>query len=66
VIKIVPKVPKSQICPPDMNINMLPLLALNFSIMIHMPRIANMMKILFQICGMMKEHPLVSTLSAAC
>jgi len=39
--------------------------AFNFAIMIYLPRIASMMKILFQICGMMKKHPLVSTLSAA-
>jgi len=42
-----------------------PLPGAQFSIMIHLPTIASTMKILFQICGMMKKHPLVSTLSAA-
>jgi len=63
--KIVAKVPNSQISPADMDINMLPFTTLNFSIMIHIRRIVSTMMILFQICGMMKEHPLVSTLSAA-
>jgi len=56
--------PKSIICYPDMCIHTLLFPALNFSISMHMPRIASMIPISIQTCGLMKEHPLVSTLSA--
>jgi len=59
------QVPKSKLCHPDMCINILPFPTINFSILIHMPRIASTIKIFVQICQLMKEHPLVSTLSAA-
>jgi len=58
------KVPKSTVCLPDMRIYKLLFPTLIFSILMHMPRIASAIKILFQICGLMREHPLVSTLSA--
>jgi len=35
-----------------------------FSLLMYLPRIASMIQILFQICWLMKEHPLISTLSA--
>jgi len=59
------KVLQLQICLPDMYLNLHLSPALNFSIMMHLPKIVSTMKILFQICGLMKQHPLVSTVSAA-
>jgi hypothetical protein len=49
----------------DMCIYILHFTKLNISITIHMPRIASTMKILFQICGLLKGHLLVSTASDA-
>jgi len=57
------KVPQWRVCLEDMYIFILLFPTLNFSILMHMPRIASAIKILFQICWLMKEHPLVSTLS---
>jgi len=57
--------PKSKVCHRDMCIYILLFPVLNFSILMHMPRIASVTMISIQICGLMKEHPLVSTLSAA-
>jgi len=65
VTMMVLKVPKSQICLPDMDIHLHIFPALNCSFMTHLPRIASTMMIWFQICGLMREHTLVSTLSAA-
>jgi len=59
------QVPKSKVCHPDMGIYILSFPTLNVSILMHMPRIASAIKILFQICWVMKEHPLVSTLFTA-
>ena len=57
--------PKSKMCHPDMCISIPLFPVLNFSILMQMPRIASVLKILIQICWLKKEHPLVSTLSAA-
>jgi len=57
--------PKSKVCHPDICIYILLLSVLNFEILMHTPRITSVIKILIQICWLMKEHPLVSTLSAA-
>ena len=57
--------PKSQVCHPAMYVSILLSPLLNLSIMVHMPRIACMIKISIQICWLMKEHTLVNTLSAA-
>jgi hypothetical protein len=65
VTKIAPNVPQSQICQPYLNINLLLFLALNFSIMMNMPWIASSVVMLLKICRMLKEHPWVSSLSAA-
>ena len=56
--------PKSKVYHPDMYIHILHFPALNFSIVMHMPRIASTIQIIFQICWLLQEHPLVSTLSA--
>jgi len=56
--------PKSKVCHPNMGIYILLFPVLNVSILIHMPWIASPIKIFHQICWLMKEHPLVSTLSA--
>jgi len=56
--------PKSKVCQPHMCIYILLLPVLKFSIMMHMPPIASVIQILFQICWLLKEHPLVGTLSA--
>jgi len=55
---------KSKVCYPDMCIYILHFPVLNFSILMHMPRITSAIKIWFLICWLMKEHPLVSTPSA--
>jgi len=57
--------PQSKVCHPDFCIYIVLFPVVNFSIMMHMPRIASVIKIWIQICWLMKEHPLVSTLSAA-
>jgi len=54
----------SKVCHPDMCIWILLFPALNFSLLMHMPRIASAIKILIQICWLMGQYPLVSTLSA--
>jgi len=59
------KILKPMVCHPDMCIYILLFRTLNFSILMHMPRISSTIKVLFQICSLMKDHPLVSTLSAA-
>jgi len=59
-----PTLPKSKVCHLDMCIYILHFPVLNFSILMHMPRITSTMKILFQICWLMKEHPQIITLSA--
>jgi len=56
---------KSEVYHPDMCIYIRLFPVLNFSILMHMPRIASAIKILIQICWLIKKHPLVSTLSAA-
>jgi len=56
-------VPKSSICQPDICIHILLCPALNSLHLMHMPRIASKIQILIQICWLMQEHPLVSTLS---
>jgi len=56
--------PKLTMCHPNMHIHMLLFLMPNFSILMYMPRIASTRKISFQICWVMKAHPLVSALSA--
>jgi len=43
------KDPKQKLCHPDMSIYILFFPALNISILLHMPRIASVLKILFQI-----------------
>jgi len=60
-----PTYPKSMVCHPDMLIYKLIFPAPNSSILMNMPRIASAINILIQICWLMTEHPLVSTLSAA-
>jgi len=60
-----PMVPKSKVCHLDMCIYWLLFPAMHLSILMHMPRIASMIKILFQICRLMKKHPLDSTLPTA-
>jgi len=57
--------PKSNVCHLDMCIYIHLFPVLNFSIMMHMPRIARVIMMSIQICWLMKEHPLVSRLSAA-
>jgi len=57
--------PKSRVCHPDMCIYILFLPVLNFSLLMHMPRIASVIKFSIQICRLINEHPLVGTLSAA-
>jgi len=59
------KVPESTVCHPDICIYLLLFPMLNLLILMHIPRISSAIKIIFQICWLMKEHPLVSTLSAA-
>jgi len=56
------KVPKTTECHLDMCIWILLCPALNFTILMHMPRIASAIKILIQICWLIKEHPLLSKL----
>jgi len=58
------KVSKWKVCHPDMCIYILLFPMLNLSVLMHMPRIASVIKISFQSCCLMKEHPLVSTQSA--
>jgi len=58
------KVPKFTICLLDVCIDMLLIPTLNLSMCMHMPRIASTIKFIIQICSLMMEHPLVSTLSA--
>ena len=57
--------PKQKVCYPDMCIYILHFPALNFSILIHMIRIACAIQILFPRCCLMKVHLQVNTLSAA-
>jgi len=57
--------PISKVCHPDMCIYIPLFPVVNFSILIHMPRITSMIKIFIQICRLMKEHPLVSMLAAS-
>jgi len=57
-------IPKSSICRPDMCIHIHIFPVMKFSLLMHLPRIASKIPILIQICWLMKEHPLVSTLSA--
>jgi len=57
------KVPKSKMCHPDMSKYILLFSMLNFWILMHMPKIASKIQIMFQICLRMKKHQLVSTLS---
>ena len=57
--------PKSKVCHPDMFIYILLLPMLNSLNLRHMTRITCAIKIVFQICWLMEEHPLVSTVSAA-
>jgi len=56
---------KQMVCHPDICIYIFRFPALDFSILIHMPRITCTIKFLFQICWLMKVHPLVGALSAA-
>jgi len=58
-------IPQSKVCYPDMCIYILLFPTLSYSILIQMGRIASAIKVLIQICWMMKELPLVRTLSAA-
>jgi len=57
--------PKSKVCHPDICIYILLFPVLNVQILMHMPKIASVIKILIQICWLMKGHPQVSPLSAA-
>ena len=59
------KAPELKVCQLDLCIYIHLFLTLDFSMSMHMPRIACAIKILFQICWLMKNHPLVSTLPAA-
>jgi len=52
------------ICQPDMRIHIHLFPVLNYLLSMYLPRIASTIQISIQICCMMKEHPLVSTLSA--
>jgi len=56
--------PRSRVCHPDRCIYILLFPAFNFSILRHIPTIASTIKILIQICWLMKQHPLIITLSA--
>jgi len=56
---------KSKDCQPDIWISIVPFPTLNFSILMHMRRIACAIKILLQIFWQIKEHSVVSTLSTA-
>jgi len=58
------KGPKSTICHSDMLIYTLLFPSLNYSHLMHMHRIASRIQNIIQICWLMKEQPLVSTLSA--
>jgi len=57
------KVPKSSTCWRDTRIYIHIFAVLNVFILMHLPRIASRIQILIQICWLMKEHPMVSTLS---
>jgi hypothetical protein len=59
------RAPKQTVCHPAMCIYILRFPVLDFSIMIHMPWIASMIKIIFRISWLMMVHPQVSTISAA-
>ena len=61
-----PKLPQSKARHPDMCIYILLFPNLNFAILMQRPRMASTIKIIIMICWPMKEHPLVSTLSAVC
>jgi len=61
VTKIALKFPKLNVCHLDMCIHVLLFPKQDFSILMHMPRIASTRKIVFQICRLLTEHPLVST-----
>ena len=50
------KAPKQKVCHPDMCIYLLRFSALNYSILIHLPRIARPIRISLQICWLMKVH----------
>jgi len=52
------------ICQPYMRIHKYLFPVLNLSLWMHVPSIASMIHILIKICWLMKEYPLVSTLSA--
>jgi len=56
--------PNLSICRPDMRIHTHLLAVLNSLRWMLLPRIASTIQISIQICWLMKEHPLVSTLSA--
>jgi len=56
---------KSKLCHPDMCIYILLFPALDSSILMRMPRIASAIQIWIQICWLRKEHPMISTQSAA-
>jgi len=58
-------VPKWKVCDPDMWIYILLFLAPNSEILIQIVRIANSIMIIFQICWLMKDNPLLSTQCAA-
>jgi len=59
-----PMLSTSKVCYPVICIYMLLFPALNFAILMNIPRIVSVIKILIQICWLMKAHPLVCTLSA--
>jgi len=59
------KVPNSNVSHLEMYIYIALFRKLSFSILMHMPRIASVVKILFQSCCLMKICPLVTTLSPA-
>jgi len=58
-------VPKAMVYHLDMCIYILLFPMLSFSILIHMPRITSAIMILMQICSLMNEHQVDSSLSAA-
>ena len=57
-------VSKSLLFRPDMRIHIHQFHVLNYLPFIDLPRIASTIQIMIQICCLIKEHPLVSTLSA--
>jgi len=64
-VKMELQVPKSKVCHLDLCIYILLIRMLDFPSLMHIRRVASAIMVWIQICWLMKEHPQVSTPSAA-